>query len=393
MNVKHTAIDLFSGAGGLSVGLRESGFNIVAASEIEETYASTFAHNHNGTILYTGDIRELKVDTVLKDTGLARGELDLLAGGPPCQGFSINAPIRSLRDDRNHLYIEFMRFIEQLMPKTVLIENVPGIVSMAKGTVMEAIYSAIEELGYRAHHMILYAAHYGIPQMRWRTIILSSRKDIELPSFPEPKHRANGYGNFTGSRKLCFRLPPEGSLLDTALKPPVNVQEAISDLPIIENGGGSEEMDYDKPPCSEYQVNARNGSTKLENHKSPKLHAINLERMKYIKPGGSWRDLPTNLLPAGLQRARRSDHTRRYGRLQPDGLATTIMTKCDPHWGAFFHYEQDRVISVREAARIQSFPDDFRFFGSLVKQYQQVGNAVPPILAKALGEQIMEALG
>ena len=128
------------------------------------------------------------------------------------------------------------------------------------------------------------------------------------------------------------------------------------------------------------------------NHRSPKVHSINLERMKYIKPGGSWRDIPFDLLPEGMKKARRSDHTRRYGRLDPSGLSSTILTKCDPHWGTFFHYSQDRVITVREAARLQSFPDRFRFVGSLVQQYQQVGNAVPPLLGKVLGEAILNSL-
>lgn len=119
---------------------------------------------------------------------------------------------------------------------------------------------------------------------------------------------------------------------------------------------------------------------------------MNMERMRHVQPGGSWRDIPHEILPKGMQRARRSDHTKRYGRLERDGISSTILTKCDPHWGSFFHYEQDRIISVREAARIQSFPDRFRFTGSRVEQYRQVGNAVPPLLAKAIAEHIKTLL-
>jgi DNA (cytosine-5)-methyltransferase 1 len=136
----------------------------------------------------------------------------------------------------------------------------------------------------------------------------------------------------------------------------------------------------------------RNGSEYVYNHSCNALGRINLERLKHIPQGGSWRDIPFDLLPAGLKRARRSDHTRRYGRLAPDGLCSTILTKCDPHWGSFFHPTQDRVISVREAARIQSFPDRHRFTGSVTQQYEQVGNAVPPLLACAIGKTILEML-
>ena len=128
------------------------------------------------------------------------------------------------------------------------------------------------------------------------------------------------------------------------------------------------------------------------NHVAPSLGSINLERLKHIPQGGSWRDIPIELLPAGMKRARRSDHTKRYGRLRKDGFASTILTKCDPHWGAFFHPVQDRVITVREAARLQCFPDKIRFEGSRVEQYKQVGNAVPVFLSYAVSEVIRKAL-
>ncbi len=132
----------------------------------------------------------------------------------------------------------------------------------------------------------------------------------------------------------------------------------------------------------------RSGSEKMYNHECAGVSGVNLERMMHVEPGGAWRDIPFELLPKGMQRARRSDHTRRYGRLHPARLSPTVMTKCDPHWGTVFHYGQDRIISVREAARIQSFPDWFRFTGSRADQYRQVGNAVPPMLAQALAEHI-----
>ena len=128
------------------------------------------------------------------------------------------------------------------------------------------------------------------------------------------------------------------------------------------------------------------------NHEAPRLSPINLKRLEYIQPGGNWTDIPDELLPKGMQKARKSDHTKRYGRVLPDGLASTILTKCDPHWGAFFHYEQNRSFTVREAARLQSFPDQFVFKGNLSQQLAQVGNAVPPLLAQAVGLSLCSIL-
>ena len=172
----------------------------------------------------------------------------------------------------------------------------------------------------------------------------------------------------------------------------MTVQDAIGDLPELKNADGSEELAYTKSAQTSYQQFMRHSSRALLNHVAPSLSKINLERMRFIPPGGSWRDIPVELLPAGMKRARRCDHTKRYGRLHPDGLACTILTKCDPHWGAFFHYNQDRCITVREAARLQSFPDTFRFCGPKVEQYRQVGNAVPVILAATVAANVLLAL-
>jgi len=164
-------------------------------------------------------------------------------------------------------------------------------------------------------------------------------------------------------------------------------------LPEIEPGNGDGLFNYPTTSKSDYQKILRMGSDHIENHICSKLGKINLERLKHIPQGGSWRDIPFDLLPSGLKRARRSDHTKRYGRLHPDGLCSTILTKCDPHWGSFFHPIQDRVLSVREAARIQSFHDTYIFHGSTTQQYAQIGNAVPPFLAKAIGETILQMIG
>ena len=163
----HTLVDIFSGAGGLSCGLEMSGFNSVLASDISDVFNSTYKRNHQGTKIISGDIRQLVGNQILKLTGLNEGELDLLAGGPPCQGFSVNAPIRSLDDPRNHLFKDYLRIAEILKPKVILIENVPGIVSLGRGTVIEQIYKRLQDIGYVTNHRILFAGHYGVPQLRF----------------------------------------------------------------------------------------------------------------------------------------------------------------------------------------------------------------------------------
>jgi len=383
-----TMVDLFAGAGGLSCGLEMAGFQPLCASEIEPVYSSTYKKNHGQTPCFTKDIRELDAKEILSAMKMKRGELDLLAGGPPCQGFSINAPLRSKDDHRNHLFQEFIRIAEALQPRIILIENVPGIVSFDKGGTVKAIYKSLEKIGYKAQHRILFAGHYGIPQMRFRTFFIGSRDGVALPSWPEPSHYVQARANFTGGKELCLPLV---ELMQYRLKSRPKVIDAISDLPAIYNND-SEVAEYASAPKSHYQKQLRNGQKVIYNHRRSNLSPINLQRLKFIPQGGSWRDIPRELLPNGMKRARRSDHTKRYGRLHPDGMCSTILTKCDPHWGSFFHPHEDRVISVREAARIQSFPDRYVFLGNLGQQYEQVGNAVPPLLAKEVGKQIIKAL-
>lgn len=392
------AADLFCGAGGLSLGFQEAGFHIAFANDINEDYANTYRLNHDGTKFFCESIEDLKAADVFKQTGLGKAEIDLLIGGPPCQGFSINAPKRSLEDDRNHLFREYGRLVlEGLRPKVIVMENVPGMVSLDGGRFIRDIYALFQQAGYRMRHMILCAAHYGVPQERWRLFFIGTiLKGVEI-TFPEPTHFAPVRANFTGGRELTW-LPHiqngtrRPNLFGNVLKPFTTVREAIGDLPMLAVNEGAEEMDYDKPPVTEYQRQMRAGSAKVLNHIAGALSKQNLERAKHIPPGGSWRDIPHELLPKGMKRARRSDHTRRYGRIDPSGLSGTVLTKCDPHWGTFFHYDQDRALTVREAARIQSFPDRYRFYGSRVSQYEQVGNAVPPLLAKVLANHIKQTL-
>jgi DNA (cytosine-5)-methyltransferase 1 len=387
-----TAIDLFAGAGGLSEGLREAGFTSLYANEIIPTYAQTYAANHPNTIVESEDIRDVDAAVVREKLGLERGELDLMAGGPPCQGFSINAPKRSSEDRRNHLFLDFLRFVEEFEPRAVLIENVPGLVSYANGATLQAIIESLQRLGYSADVQILYAPHYGVPQTRWRTMVIGMRDGSDpLEAFPAAKRNAPMRINFTskfGGRAIVA-LPRS-----VELPPHTSVSDAIGDLPPLENAeSGEPEKPYFTSPQNSYQEALRAGSDMVRNHEAPRLSSVNVERLKHIPAGGNWTDIPFDLLPKGMQAARRSDHTKRYGRVSPDGLASTILTKCDPHWGAYFHYEQDRAFTVREAARLQSFPDTFTFTGTKADQYEQVGNAVPPLLAAAVGQSISAALG
>lgn len=379
-----TMIDLFAGAGGLSEGLSEAGFHSLFATEIMPVYADTYKKNHPTAKVLTADIRDVDAGQIMQELGIEREELDLLAGGPPCQGFSINAPIRSTLDQRNHLFKEYLRFVDAFAPKAILIENVPGLVSFEHGATLHAILNALAELGYGADVRILGAAYYGVPQMRWRTFILGLR-GASLPSiaFPEPLCHAPIRPNFTTTfdGQTLIKFPsPEASVRF------ITVEEAIGDLPPLHAGErGNNVKEYICAPTCDYQRRARAGSCGIYNHEAPRLSKENLERLKYIKPGGNWTNIPDKLLPKGMQRAKKSDHTKRYGRIVPEGLASTILTKCDPHWGAYFHYSQDRTFTVREAARIQSFPDHFIFTGTQVQQFAQVGNAVPPLMAEAVG--------
>jgi len=217
--------------------------------------------------------------------------------------------------------------------------------------------------------------------------MVSAEGNAPVP--PEPTHAATGRANFRGGNTMTFKIPP---LHRSFLYPVVTVQDALDDLPRLKMGEGAEELEYTMEPHSTYAKVMRKGSDRVYNHYAARLASQNIERLKHLRPGGSWRDLPIELLPKGMKLARRSDHTKRYGRLKKDGLAGTVMTKCDPHWGAVFLPDQDRSLTVREAARIQSFPDKYRFLGPRVAQYEQVGNAVPVLLAKSIAEALMEHL-
>jgi len=383
-----TSVDLFCGAGGITEGFRQAGFNCLYGNDINSHAVQTFAANHPHAIADNRPIDDVDASSLRKQLGLRRGELTALVGGPPCQGFSINAPERFTQDPRNSLFKHYLDFLDEFQPKTLLFENVPGMLSLAEGRIFEQITDQIAQRGYQLSVQILFAAHYGVPQERWRLIIMGSAEG-NAPVPPEPTHAATGRANFRGGNTMTFKIPP---LHRSFLYPVVTVQDALDDLPRLKMGEGAEELEYTMEPHSTYAKVMRKDSDRVYNHYAARLASQNIERLKHLRPGGSWRDLPIELLPKGMKLARRSDHTKRYGRLKKDGLAGTVMTKCDPHWGAVFLPDQDRSLTVREAARIQSFPDKYRFLGPRVAQYEQVGNAVPVLLAKSIAEALMEHL-
>ncbi|MER9680372.1 DNA cytosine methyltransferase [Mesorhizobium sp. M0184] len=375
-------IDLFAGAGGLAVGFRSAGWGVLAGNDIDPAAAQTFRLNFPEASFFEGPVSNLSASNLLDDGGLIPGQLDCLVGGPPCQSFSHNNHHRSAADERARLFEYYLQLVGRLNPRTLVMENVPGILSIDNGRVVEEILGRLGSLGYDAVVARLSAEEFGTPQLRRRVFIVASRLGPASELIPNPTHWSPILVQWGGPKTR-----PVG-----ATKAPITVWQAISDLPEIKNGGGSHvaRRSSTAQAKTKFQREARRCSPELYNHICHKLTEVNLSRIAHVPEGGNWRDVPRALLPAGMQRARLQDHTKRYGRLAWGGFASTILTKCDPHWGAYVHPAQDRTISVREAARLQGFPDSFRFAGEhLSKQYSQVGNAVPPPVAQAIATAVL----
>lgn len=361
-----TVIDLFCGAGGLSEGFRQAGFHVLAGQDFDEQAGKTFAATHPEATFIGGPIQKVTPQQLLKAAGKKKGEIDVIVGGPPCQGYSVYNHQRGVSDPRAGLFREYLRIVEGIQPRWLVMENVTGITSIAGGGIVDEIKKEMNKLGYRVEMQVLKAEEFGVPQERRRVFFIATRTEAPI-LFPKPTH---GPG----------------------LEPFVTVWDAISDLPVLKNGDGERVRNtYRKSPQNGYQALLRGNCPAPTNHSASRLAKINEERMRHIPPGGSWRDIPHHLLPDGMKRAKRSDHTKRYGRPRKTDLACTILTKCDVHWGAYIHPVQDRALTVREAARLQSFPDFFEFQGSRTEQYVQVGNAVPPLLGKRVAEALLRA--
>lgn len=361
-----TAIDLFCGAGGLSEGFRQAGFTVLAGNDFDSFSGQTFAATHKAEFI-EGPIEAVSVANLLEVGSIVRGELDCLIGGPPCQAFSVYNHQRGMHDKRSGLFREYLRIVDGLQPKWVVMENVTGILSVGGGEAVREIMSGLNALGYAVEMRTLKAEEYGVPQERRRVFFIGNRMGLPIV-WPTPTHGPD------------------------RVNPYVSIWDALSDLPVLKNGEDHGVLPYRSEPENEYQKMLRGQMDVALNHSAPRLSKLNLERMKHIPQGGSWRDIPFDLLPAGMKKAKRSDHTKRYGRTHPDGLSCTVLTKCDVHWGAYIHPFHDRCLTVREAARIQSFPDWFSFAGPRTEQYVQVGNAVPPLLGRQVACSVIAAI-
>ncbi len=358
-----TVIDLFSGCGGMSSGFQKAGFFSISAVEIDPEISYTFKKNHPDTTVFNSDIKDIVSSKLLA----GYSKVDIIVGGPPCQGFSMAGKrIRNkgefLVDSRNYLFKEFYRIVKDLKPSIFIMENVPGILSMNNGLVKETILSLYEELGYVTAVKVLLAADYGVPQLRKRAFFIGTNLNIDPQTlFPETTNGINGY-------------------------PYVSIEDAIFDLPFINQGEGTSESTYDKPPVSSYQKMMRKSSNKLLNHVAPKHTQNVVNILKMIKEGQRMADLPA-------QFHTKSVHSGAYGRLQRGQPSFTITTRFDtPPVGRVTHPILDRALTPREAARIQSFSDDFIFYGTKTSIGKQIGNAVPPLLAFAVAKKIRSIL-
>lgn len=358
-------IDLFCGCGGISWGFKKAGFSILAGIDNNKHALATFELNIPEAKIFNKDISKLEPSEIMSYLDIKQGELEFLVGGPPCQGFSKNVPAKNrfFDDKRNLLVQHFLRFIEGIRPKMVLMENVAELAQAYERGYTEIILEKLLDLGYYAEYRRLLAADFGVPQMRRRAFFLASKEKINL--FPNPTHSENN------KHRDLFK--------QNGLLPYVTVWDAISDLSSITHTGGEYVMHYHTEPLTDYQRLMRADGTKLlYNHKARNLTNIQLKRITSIKEGQGFNDLPEELKTKG-------GYSGAYGRLWRDKPAPTITCWVfHPGSGRFSHPLDDRVITIREAARIQSFDDSFIFTGSYNEQSRQVGNAVPPLLIKKI---------
>ena len=353
-----TAVELFAGAGGLSIGLERAGIHVVIANEIMPDFAATLAANHPNTNVINDDIHKINFKNELKKLGLE--SVDVLSGGPPCQGFSTIGS-KNRQDPRNSLFYEYLRAVAETNPKYTIFENVSGFKRMYGGFAYETLVRELGELGYDTKCQILNAADYGAPQIRYRTIVLGWKKGLPALDFPVPTN-----GEKEGQR------------------PYLTLMEAISDLPQI--GAGESSDQYATPPQNEYQRRMRGGQEELLEHNAANYGEKMQEILRTIPEGGSVSDLPMRLRP-------RSAYCNTYARLLPNQPSPTITRNFGtPSSSRCVHPYQPRALSTREGARLQGFPDDYKFVGGKQSKNLQIGNAVPPILGEAIARVVKKAL-
>jgi DNA (cytosine-5)-methyltransferase 1 len=355
--------DLFSGAGGLTLGFKLAGYSVVFALDVDWDAMYTYTKNNPEVAWLCKDVRKVSVVEIEDVSGLKRGDLDIAIAGIPCEGYSQLNRRYDPSDPRNYLFLEFLRIVKALKPRAILIENVPGMFRRSGGLFRRAVEEALRGLGYHVYTMELSAVNYGVPQRRERVFFVGFISSPGAFSPPPPTHciPAKSILSYLGKHDVV----EVGKCL--------TVWDAISDLPPLEPG--EEKQEYESPPKTEYQRIMREGATRLFNHIAPKHPEWTIKRIASTPPGKpiystfkqrirlSW-DEPSPTIPAGGVR---------------------------PQW-FFAHPEQPRGLTVREVARLQSFPDTYVFYGNMVKRRILVGDAVPPLLAKAIAEHLKRYL-
>ncbi|MCV6607820.1 MAG: DNA cytosine methyltransferase [Campylobacterales bacterium] len=345
-----TAVDIFSGAGGLSIGAEMAGIKTVLAVEFDKHAANSFTKNHKKATVINKDIRNV-IPLEFTDKNPF-----ILMGGPPCQGFSIaNTKTRNLDNPNNWMFKEYYRFLKELEPEWFLFENVEGFKSFDKGKFAVNIEKEFKKLGYETNSAVLTASDFGVPQKRNRFFIIGNKRGIKF--------------DFKALRK----------------KSKVSVGEALSDLPSLSNGEHREECSYTKDASTPYLKNMRKKSNKPMQNTVSRNRDYVIERYKYIRPGKNWQDIPKELM--GNYTNTKNMHSGIYKRLDPEQPSVVI---ANYRKSMLIHPYEDRGLSLREAARLQSFPDHFVFEGPLSYKQQQIGNAVPPLLAKAIFSKILK---
>lgn len=352
---KYRIMDLFAGVGGLSYGFSKlPEFEIVAANEIEKDIATAYKLNHPGVTMLTCDINELTEETLAD--ALNGEQIDIVVGGPPCQSYSTLG--KRQMDDRANLFMQYKRVLKILSPRAFVFENVVGILSMDKGRLFQQIQAEFEELGYKLKHKVLNAVDYGVPQQRERVILVGFRGENSF-EYPTPTH---GEG----------------------LKPHVTLRQAIGDLPVLKSGQASSKYAYQAD--NDFLHFVRNSSQCLTEHSAPRNGDHLIKIMETLKDGQSKDDLPENIRP-------KSGYGNTYAKLWWDRPSTTITRNfACPSSSRCIHPRDSRAMSIREGARLQSFPDDYMFYGSDGMKRLEIGNAVPPLLSIAIAKQMLKAM-
>lgn len=402
--MKLKVFDVFSGAGGFSLGFEMAGCDVIGAIEHDKWAADTFSYNHPKAKMMLGDIESFSDEYIKKTLGK---KPDIIIGGPPCQGFSVcvkNAG--DPKDPRNSLFTEFIRMAKIFNPRIMVMENVPNIIKAKTKDgemVVDIIKKEFETLGYKVYYKILVASDYGVPQMRHRFVLVASKKELERP-FPCKQYYVEDSMSDTKDNNQLSLF----DYYDTGLKKCPTLWEAISDLPEIEAREGAEEMEYSKEPENDYQTWCRSESKTLHNHLAMKHTKRLVERFSQMTWGQSVSDITDERLK---QRKRNGNgevsdnpYDQNNRRMHPDRICHTITAT---FYGNFVHPYKNRNFTAREGARIQSFPDSYVFLGKptvvskklLLKegrdgeaylcQYSQIGNAVPPLMAKAIAENLI----